>query len=57
MPMGQTPPNPWKLFLDFFDEVDLAMRTGDTERIRTLLDANRGSAEKARKVQAVLDAR
>jgi hypothetical protein len=52
MPAGTTPPDPWKLHVDFFDAIDAAEDMADVARICTL---ERNDAERSRSIAAVIE--
>lgn len=54
MPAGTTPPDPWKLYADFFDLIDDA---ADMEAVGRLLELERNDAEKARSIADEIEER
>jgi len=47
MPAGTTPPDPWKLYADFFDAIDAAE---DMAEVASLCTRDRTDAGKARDI-------
>ncbi len=52
MPAGTTPPDPWKLYADFFDAIDSASTMAEVERA---CDLDRTDAGKARDIADLIE--